>query len=177
MPQPNQWKQEYSGRDRVQMVVETLDEPATVTQIADEANVAWGTADSELERLQAENRVREHTVDGNTLFAPNPVQLLLDEILDRIDEHDRDELESTLVEHQSRLESIQAEYDAETLTQLREKIADEDLSAAEMRDIRNVVSTWEALETEIRLSKHALRLYDDVSQLSDTGSGDGLVSV
>lgn len=175
-PNPSQWKQEFSGRDRVQMVVETLDEPATVTQIADEADVAWGTADSELDRLLAENQVREHTIDGNVLYAPNPVQLLLDEILDRIDEHDRDELESTLVEHQSQLESMQGEYDAETLTELRERIADEDVSAAEMQEIRNAASTWEALETEIRLSKHALRLYDDVSRLSDTDGGNGLVS-
>ena len=43
-----------------------------------------------------------------------------------------------------------------------------------MRDIRNAVSTWEALETEVRLSKHALQLYADVTQLSDSDEGEGL---
>lgn len=175
-PNPERWTQEYSGRDRVRMVIETLDEPATVTHIADEADVAWGTADSELDRLLAENRVQKHTVDGNTMYAPNSVQLLLDEILDLVDEHDRDELESTLVEYQSQLESIRASYDAETLSEFREKLTEEGLSSDEMREIRNVASTWETLKTEIRLVKHALRLYDDVARLSGADAGDDLVS-
>jgi len=155
------------------MVVEILDAPATVTDIADRADVAWGTADSELESLLAENRVQEHTVDGKTKYGPNPVQMLVDEVLDLISENTREELESVLVEHTSQVESLQDEYEVEALSELRDKLVEEDLSAEKMREIRNVASTWEALETEIRLTKHALQLYDDVTRLSDS-NGDRL---
>jgi predicted transcriptional regulator len=176
MSEPNEeaWKDQYSGRERVRMVVETLDEPETVTTIADRADVAWATADSELENLVAENKAEEHTVDGQTKFAPNPVQILIEEVLDLISENSRDELESALVEHTAQVESLREEYEVETLSELHNKLVEEDLTTEEMRSIRNAASTWEALETEIRLSKHALQLYTDVTQLSDSDGDEGL---
>ena len=167
-PDTEAWKKEYSGRERVRMVVEMLDAPATVTDIADRADVAWSTADSEIESLLAEKKVQEHTADGKTKYGPNPVQMLVEEVLDLIDENTRDELESTLVEYTSQVESLRDEYEVETLSELRDDLVEEDLSAKEMREIRNAASTWEALETEIRLTKHALQLYDDVTRLSDS---------
>ncbi|GAB3693819.1 DUF7342 family protein [Halorubrum pallidum] len=176
MGEPNEeaWKEEYSGRERVRVVVETLGEPETVTAIADRADVAWATADSELENLMAENKAEEHTVDGQTKYAPNPVQILIEEVLDLISENSRDELESALVEHTAQVESLREEYEVETLSELRNKLVEEDLSTEEMRTIRNAASTWETLETEIRLSKHALQLYTDVTQLSDSDGDEGL---
>ncbi len=168
------WKDQYSGRERVRMIVETLDEPETVTTIADRADVAWATADSELETLVAGNKAEEHTIDGQTKYAPNPVQILIEEVLDLISESSRDELESTLVEHTAQVESIRKKYEVETLSELRNKLVEEDLTTEEMRTIRNAASTWEALETEIRLSKHALQLYTDVTQLSDSDGDEGL---
>ncbi|MFD1570533.1 DUF7342 family protein [Halorubrum laminariae] len=173
-PHREQWTEEYSGRERVRLVVEMLGEPETVTAIADRADVAWATADSELEALVAENKTKEHTVDGQTKYAPNPVQTLIAEVLDLIDENSRDELESTLVEHTAQIESLQEEYEVETLSELRNKLVEEDLSTEELRAIRNAASTWEALKTEIRLSKHALQLYSDVTQLSRSDGDDGL---
>jgi len=156
------------------MVVEILDEPETVTSIADRADVAWATADSELETLVAENKAKEHTVDSQVKYAPNPVQILIAEVLDLISENSRDELESTLVEHTAQVESLQDEYEVETLSELRNKLVEETLSTEDMRTIRNAASTWEALETEIRLSKHALQLYTDVTHLSDSDEDEGL---
>lgn len=173
-PYEEAWKDQYSGRERVRMIVETLDEPETVTTIADRADVAWATADSELETLVAGNKAEEHTIDGQTKYAPNPVQILIEEVLDLISENSRDELESTLVEHTAQVESIRKKYEVETLSELRNKLVEEDLTTEEMRTIRNAASTWEALETEIRLSKHALQLYTDVTQLSDSDGDEGL---
>jgi len=154
------------------MVVETLDDPATITEIAENADVAWGTADSELENSLAEKKVQEHIVDGKTKYAPNPVQMLVEEVLDLIYENSRDDLETTLVEYTAEIESLQTEYAVETLPELREKLVGQDLSAEEMREIRNAASTWDALDTEIRLSKHALQLYEDVTRLSDADEDD-----
>lgn len=172
---PEAWTETTSGRERVRTVVETLEDPATVAEIAERADVAWATADSELDRLVAENRVRERDVDGATKYAPNPVRQFLGQILELIDDHDRDELEARLVDYQSRLESLREEHGANTSTAFRERLADDDRSAAEMREIRNVAATWEALETERRLVEHALRLYDDVTRVSDSDD-DGRVA-
>lgn len=173
-PDEEAWKTQYSGRERVRIVIELLDEPETVTAIADRADVAWATADSELETLVAENKAEEHTVDGQTKYAPDPVQILIEEVLDLISENSRDELESTLVEHTAQIESLREEYEVETLSELRNKLVEDDLTTEEMRTIRSAASTWEALETEIRLSKHALQLYTDVTQLSDSDGDEGL---
>jgi hypothetical protein len=43
----------------------------------------------------------------------------------------------------------------------REQLADE-LSAEELRERRNVIAAWEAINTELGLVKHAPQLYDDV---------------
>lgn len=176
-PHENAWKKEYSGRERVRMVVEILDEPKTATAISDRADVAWATADSELDILVAENKAQKHTVDGQTTYAPNPVQILIEEVLDLINENSRDELESTLVEHTAQIESLQEEYGVETLSELRNKLVEDELSTEEMRAIRNASSTWEALKTEIRLSKHALQLYTDVTQLSGSDGDERLAIV
>ena len=173
-PDEEAWKTQYSGRERVRIVIELLDEPETVTAIADRADVAWATADSELETLVAENKAEEHTVDGQTKYAPDPVQILIEEVLDLISENSRDELESTLVEHTAQIESLREEYEVETLSELRNKLVEDDLTTEKMRTIRNAASTWEALETEIRLLKHALQLYTDVTQLSDSDGDEGL---
>lgn len=175
-PDPEAWTETTSGRERVRVVVELLDEPATVSEIAEQADVAWGTADTELDRLVAENQVREHDVDGQTKYAPNPVQQFLDQILDLIEEYERDALEEQLVDYQSQLEALQDEHDADTATDLRERLTTADQSAAAMRELRNVAATWDALETERRLVKHALRLYDDVTHFSDASDDNTVAS-
>lgn len=171
-PDPDTWTDDITGRERVRMVVEVLDEPATVTDIAEEADVAWDTADSELDRMLAANRLTERTDDGRTTYGPDPVRQFFDQLLDLITENDRDELETRLVEYQQRRESLQAEHDAERVGEFRDRLTDEDRTAEEMRDIRNIASTWEALETEIRLTKDALYLYEHVSGLAGT-AGEG----
>lgn len=165
-PDPDAWKANTSGRERVRMVVETLEEPASVSAIAEEADVAWATANSELERLLAENQVEAD--DG--AYGPSPVRQFLDQVVELIETHDREELEERLIDYQSRLESLQAAHDADDAASFRERLTDEP-SAAEMREVRRVASTWEALETERRLVERALNFYDDVTRLS----GDGAV--
>ena len=155
------WTEQYSGRERVRMIVETLAEPAPIAAIAQEADVAWGTANSEIETLVAENKAQSHTVDGQTQYEPNPAQMLIDEVLDLIREHDQEALDSRLIDHTTRIETIRAEYDVAAIAELRERLVADEVAAEDMRAIQNAVSTWETHETEIRLLKHALELYTD----------------
>ncbi|OVE85167.1 hypothetical protein B2G88_06355 [Natronolimnobius baerhuensis] len=96
--------------------------------------------------------------------------MFFDEVTDLIDEYSRDRLESQLTELKTKQEELAAEYNVSSLTELREQLAGEDLPVAELRKRRNVVETWEAINTELRLVKHALQLYDDVVGLSSPES-------
>jgi len=160
------WSDTLSGRERVRRVVETLDGRATVQEIADRAAVSWATADDELERLAGDDWVTETTVEGTRAYDLNPVRLLFDEITDLIADKSREELEEQLVELRAQQEELAEEYDAASLAEFRDGFADEELSAAELRERRRVLETWRAVETDLTLVRHALRLYDDVVELS-----------
>ena len=168
MPDSDQrsWTETMSGRERVRRVVELLDEPTPVQGIADQADVSRATADDELQRLQSDDWVTETTVDGTKAYDLNPVRMLFDEVTDLIEAHSRDELESRLTALKQEQEELATEYDVRSLDEFREALADEDLSAEELRERRNVIATWETINTELGLAKHALQLYDDVIELS-----------
>jgi hypothetical protein len=142
-----------------------------VQEIADRADVSRATADDELTRLQSDDWVTETTVDGTKAYDLNPVRMLFDEVTGLIEAHSRDELESQLTELKEEQEALAAEYDVSSLEEFREQLADEELPAAELRERRNVIATWEAINTELGLVKHALHLYDDVVELSSPRTG------
>jgi predicted DNA-binding protein YlxM (UPF0122 family) len=165
-PSPGSWTESTSGRERVRYVAELLDEPTSVQEIADLADVSRATADDELQRLQSDDWVTETTIDGTKAYDLNPVRMLFDEVTDLIEAYSRDELESQLTELTEEREELETEYDVDSLVGFREQLAHEEFSAEELRERRNVVATWEAINTELGLVKHALQLYDDVTELS-----------
>lgn len=160
------WTENMSGRERVRHVVELLDEPTPVQEIADRADVSRATADDELQRLASDDWVTETTIDGAKAYDLNPVRMLFDEVTDLIEEHTRDELESQLTELKAEQEDLAEEYDVSSLAEFREHLVEEEPSAEELRERRNVIDTWEAINTELGLVKHALQLYEDVVELS-----------
>ena len=163
---PGSWTESMSGRERIRHVIEFLEEPTPVQEIADRAEVSRATADDELQRLKSDDWVTETTVDGTKAYDLNPVRMLFDEVTDLIEEHSRDELESQLTELKEEQEELAAEYDVSSLDEFREQLIDDELSAEELRERRNVIATWEAINMELRLVKHALQLYGDVVELS-----------
>lgn len=92
--------------------------------------------------------------------------MLFDEVTDLIEAHSRDELESQLTALTEEQEEVAAEYGVSSLDAFREQLANEDFSAEELRERRNVIATWEAINTGLGFVKHALQLYDDVVELS-----------
>lgn len=174
MTESGSWTEDTSGRERVRRVVELLDGPTTVREIADRADVSRTTADDELERLESDDWVTETTVDGTKAYDLNPVRMLFDEITDLIEQHSQEELEGRLAELTEEKEELMEEYDADSLTEFRQGFVEQDLSAAELRERRNVIATWEALEAETSLVRHALQLYADVDELGSSGGTAGL---
>ncbi|ELY68390.1 hypothetical protein C488_15267 [Natrinema pellirubrum DSM 15624] len=74
-------------------------------------------------------------------------------------------------------EELADEYAVQSLNEFREQFAADELSADELRERRNVIATWESINTELGLVKHALQLYGDVVELSSpkTDSHSALV--
>jgi len=94
--------------------------------------------------------------------------MLFDEMTNLIEAHSRDELERQLTELKAEQEELAAEYDVRSLDEFREQLVDDELPAEELRERRNVIATWEAINTELGLVKHALQLYEDVVELSSS---------
>lgn len=170
------WKDDMTGRERVRAVVETLQEAATVSDIAARAEVSPTTAGDELEQLESDNRVNKTLVDDQKGYELNPARLFFDDLLELIQENTRDELEAQLEQLKSEEETLQEEFETDSLAALREYLVEQELSAEEVREIRNTVSTWEALETELTLVRRALQLYDDVTELN-TSAGSPAATV
>ncbi|CAI50398.1 HTH domain protein [Natronomonas pharaonis DSM 2160] len=164
------WTNTMSGRERVREVVETLNEATAVQEIADQAAVSRATADDELQRLEDDDWVIETTIDGTKAYDANPVRMLFDEVTTLIEEHTRDELEEQLTDLKEEQEALASEFNASSLDEFREQLAEEELSASELRERRNVIATWEAVNTELALVKHALYLYGDVVELTSPKS-------
>ena len=167
---PSSWKDTMTGRERIRAVVETLETSATVDEIADRAAVSPTTANDELSQLAADNRVRKVLVDNKKGYELNPTHLFFEELLTLLEEHSHTELEAQLEALRSEKETLCEEFDVDSVEMLREQVAERDLTAEETKTIRNAISTWEALNTDLTLVRHALRLYDDVADL-DTHVG------
>lgn len=160
------WTDDTSGRERVRQVAETLTEPTPVGEIAERAEVSRATAADELEQLASDDWVTETTVDGRQAYDLNPIRLLFDEVTDLIEEHSREELEQRLADRKAEQEKVAASYDADSLAEFRDDLAAAELSAAELRERREAIETWEAINTDLGLVKHALQLYDDITELA-----------
>lgn len=168
-PDSQTWTETMTEQERVRAVVETLAEPVSVEEIGHRADVSKDSSERELERLVAEDRVEVVTREVTDLYRPNRVRLLFDEILQLIDGHTREELEQELESLVAERGSLQNEFDVTTPDEFRRSISKRDTSADEKRELRNMLSTWKAIEGDIWLFGHALRLYDDVTHL---GAGD-----
>jgi len=165
-PLPDSWTDDTSGRERVRHVIETLASPTPVQDVADQAEVSRATAADELQQLASDDWVTETTVDGRQAYDLNSVRLLFNEVTDLIEEHSREELEGRLADLKTEQEEIAADYDADSLAAFREELATAELSATELRERRAAIETWEAINTDLGLVKHALQLYDDIVELS-----------
>ena len=144
MAESNQgsWTEGMSGRERVRHVVELLDEPTPVQEIADRADVSRATADDELQRLQSDDWVTETTVAGARASDLKPVRMVCGAVTDLLEAHARDELESQVTELKAEQEELATEYDVSSPDEFRGALADEEFSAAELRERRNVIATW-----------------------------------
>lgn len=167
MPDPPQkegqsWTETMSARERVRAVVETLREPRSTNWISERADVAWSTTNEELQDLVDQGRLRRVDTGDTTLYQPDYTQRLFDEIRALIEDNTREQLRRELTAITEEIEEWQVTYDAETWEDLEQSLAEADLSSADLRERRDVISYWRENEQDRQLIKHALALYSDV---------------
>ncbi|WP_136590988.1 DUF7342 family protein [Salinigranum halophilum] len=156
------WTESMSAHERIRSVAETLREPQSVNWISEQADAAWSTTNEELQDLVDQGQLRRVEAGETTRYQPDYTRLLFEEIRTLIEENTRKELHNELVVITEEIEGWQATYDVETWEELEQSLADGALESAELRDRRNVITSWEENLEDRRLIKHALALYSDV---------------
>jgi len=151
-----------SARDRIRAVAETLREPRSVNWISEQADAAWSTTNEELQALVDQGQLRRVEAGETTRYQPDYTRLLFEEIRTLIEANTREELRNELAAITEEIEEWQTTYDIETWEELEQSLADSDLTSAELRDRRDVISHWEENLEDRLLIKHALALYSDV---------------
>jgi hypothetical protein len=157
------WKAETTAFDRVQSVATTVSEPQPASVIAEEALVAENTARDHLQRLVDLNVLVERDRDGTAVYAPDPLHARTQTIRDLLEEYDRDGLIAQKAEVQERIESLRAEYDADSPDELREQAADTETAAA-TRDRLKAASDWGLLRWRLDAIEVAIENYDTYTE-------------
>lgn len=84
-PDPEAWTETMTALERVRAVVELLDEPASIEEISERADVSRNTAEEELDLLVVGSVVDLVTVDGTERYWVDPVRLFFEEIQPRFE--------------------------------------------------------------------------------------------
>ena len=125
---------------------------------------SWETAKDELETLAEFGQVRKvEDEGGNTLYAPDYRRRYVDEVLELMDEHTKEELREEIAEIQRRIDGWKEEYEVDSKQELESSLSD-DLDADEIDERNDALRRWENAEADRRLLSHALQLYDDAEK-------------
>lgn len=170
------WTDDLDARDRVRRIATTLSRPRSVNWIRQEAEVSWGTAKRELQRLVEADQLRRVHPDGGSWnpeadddadprYVPDYKTQYLARIRELTDENSRQELRSEIAAIQDEAEEWKGEYGVESREELEESLAEASLAGDEVRERSRVLQRWERNEETRRLLAHAIRLYDDLADL------------
>ena len=161
------WSDELGSRERVRAIARTLSRPRSVNWVGREADVSWGTAKDELNRLveygQLE-RVYPEGDDTSPQYAPDHRTRYLSRIRELVEENEPGELRSEMAAVQDEIDAWCEEYGVDSRAELEESLADGH-DGAEIRERNEVLRRWRRNEQTKRLLTHALRLYDDLDAL------------
>lgn len=167
------WAEGLSARERVREIATTLTRPRSVEWVREQAGVSsWQTTKEELEMLVEFGQVQAvEGDDGNRKYAPNYQHRYFSELAELINEHSREQLREEIAEIQATIDGWKADFDVDSRGDLESTLADEEISAEEVRRRNTVLRRWEQFEDDKRLLKHALQLYDDARSLTPGREG------
>jgi hypothetical protein len=152
-------------------VAETLREPRSVNWVSDQADAAWSTTNEELQALVDQGRLRRVEAGDSMLYQPDYTRRLFEEIRALVEENSREELRDELTAITDEIEGWREMYDVDTWEELEQSLADDELSSAELRERRDVITFWRENEQDRQLIKHALELYSAVESARERMTG------
>lgn len=160
------WPDEMDAAERVRHVATTRTEPRNAGWIAEEAAVSRDTAVKYLTRMVDHGYLVAVETSEGTCYRPDTVTQFLDTVREYASEHSTEELTSELEAISAEIDDWKQRYDVESLTELRQSLGNEDLSADARRERREVIDEWtynvelrEAIQLAIQL-QDALSLLD-----------------
>jgi predicted ArsR family transcriptional regulator len=167
------WPDGMDAAERVRHVAMTRTEPQNAGWIADEAAVSRDTAVKYLTRMVERGDLeRVETADGDC-YRPDGVTQFLREVRQLAEAETLDELTHELEAIADDIDSWKADYEVESLAELRQSLGRADLSYDERRERREVIEEWaynvearEAIQLAIRL-KHSLSSLETASFSDD----------
>jgi predicted ArsR family transcriptional regulator len=154
------WKEHASAFDRVKSVTMTLTEPRPASWVAEEAAVAPNTARNHLHRLVDLGVVTATENGGTRHYYPDPLYTRLRDVRELLDENTKRDLSERATALKDDVAAWRAEYDAESPDELRERAADDDVSAERAHELTRTASDWELARYRLSLVQDAIENYD-----------------
>jgi len=154
------WKEHQSAFDRVKSVTMTLAEPRPVSWTAEEAAVSPNTARNHLRRLIDLGVVTASDDGGVRHYYPDPLYTRLRDVRALVDETTKRELSERAVELKDDIAAWNAEHDADSPEELRERAAADDIPAEEAYELTRTASDWELARYRLSLVQEAIENYD-----------------
>lgn len=156
------WKDDLSARERVTTIIQTVSDPVSINWVAEEADVHWNTAESHLEELADDGKVRRVEQGDSTAYVPDFTRAYMEEIRQLALNHSAEELRAELTAAKESIEEIQDQFDVQTREELEQSLADLDITAEETRARSRALRDWEEQQDSLTLVKHALSLQEDL---------------
>ena len=159
------WKEHASAFDRVKSVTMTLSEPQSAPWIAEQAAVSPNTARDHLRRLVDLSVVTETDDDGTSHYYPDPLYTRLRDIRALLEETTKQELSEQAAGLRTDITAWKTEYDVDTPDTLRERSAEDNVSAEQAYELTRAASDWD-------LPRHHPSLIQPANTNYDTWASD-----
>lgn len=154
------WDEGLTTRERVRLVSRSLSEPRTASWIAQEAEVAHGTAKKYLGQLVDEHELVETERGGTITYYPDRITQYLEEVRELFENHTEEELTASLAEMKNQIREWRDEFNADSPNGIRASIGEADLDPEDESRRREIASEWEHLQYRIDIVTDTLSLYD-----------------
>lgn len=137
------WPGGMDAAERVRHVALTRTEPQNAGWIADEADVSRDTAVKYLTRMVEQGTLEIVETNKGDGYKPDGVTQFLGEVRQLAEAHTLDELTQELNAIGDEIDAWKADYDVESLAELRQSIGRDDLAGDDRRERLEIVDEWE----------------------------------
>lgn len=166
------WPDGMDAAERVRHVALTRTTPRNAGWIAEEAAVSRDTAAKYLSRMVEQGDLNVVETSDGTCYRPDELTQFLREVRQLAEEHTIDELTRELSTIGDEIDAWKADYDVDSLVELRQSVGREELSREQRRERVEVTQGWEYNQEIREAIQLAISLKNSLTTL-DGGSLGG----